>query len=107
MPAYAVAQLRNVTMNEGLQVYVKSIDETLRPYSGRFIIHGAEKVQLEGYSAGDLIIITFPDIADARAWYHSPAYQALIPLRQQACEGELFLMNGVDENHRAIDIFSG
>jgi uncharacterized protein (DUF1330 family) len=107
MPAYAVAQLLNVTMNEALQTYVRSIDDTLRPYSGRFIIHGAAKESREGVSPGDLIIIEFPDIASARAWYDSPAYQALISLRRQSSEGELFLINGVSANHRAADILSG
>ena len=31
-------------------------------------------------------VIRFPDPAAFRAWFDSPAYQALIPLREQAAE---------------------
>jgi hypothetical protein len=31
----------------------------------------------------------FPDLASASAWFDSPAYQALLPLREQAAEVDL------------------
>ncbi|MDP0927626.1 DUF1330 domain-containing protein [Paracoccus onubensis] len=104
MTAYAIGQLRNVDLNQGILDYLHGIDATLKPYDGRFIIHGGRKEQLEGVSRDDLIVIAFPTIEAARLWYSSPAYQALIPLRQQGSEGEVFLMDGVDDQHRATDI---
>jgi hypothetical protein len=49
-------------------------------------------------------VIAFPDANAARAWYASPAYQALLPLRRRNAEGEVFLIAGVREDHRAMDI---
>ena len=37
----------------------------------------------------DLVVIRFPDQAAVDGWYGSAAYQALIPLRQQAADLEL------------------
>ena len=34
----------------------------------------------------DIVVIRFPNIAAVNGWYTSPAYQALIPLRQQAAD---------------------
>ncbi|GEM_PF-5834472 len=48
MAAYAVGQLRNVTVNDGIITYLKRIDATLAPFNGRFIIHGGAKEMLEG-----------------------------------------------------------
>ena len=104
MTAYAIGQLRNVDVNQGILDYLHGIDATLKPYDGQFIIHGGRKEQLEGVSGDDLIAIAFPTIESARLWYASPAYQALIPLRQQGSAGEVFLIDGVDEQHRATDI---
>ncbi len=104
MTAYAIGQLRNVDLNQGILDYLHGIDATMKPYDGRFIIHGGRKEQLEGVSRDDLIVIAFPTIEAARLWYSSPAYQALIPLRQQGSAGEVFLMDGVDDQHRATDI---
>ncbi|MDZ4312807.1 MAG: DUF1330 domain-containing protein [Cypionkella sp.] len=107
MTAYAVAHLHNVTVNQGILDYLHGIDATLAPFEGHFIIHGGPREQLEGQSGGDLIVIAFPTITAARKWYASAAYKALIPLRQQGSEGEVFLIEGVDANHRATDILAG
>jgi len=59
---------------------------------------------LEGAWSGDLIIIAFPDREKAAAWYASPAYQAIMKLRRDNSEGDVILVDGVGEDHRATDI---
>ncbi len=34
----------------------------------------------------DTVVIRFPDATAVASWYDSPAYQALIPLREQAAD---------------------
>lgn len=104
MTAYAVGQLRNVRLNDGIVAYLRGIDATLEPFGGRFIIHGGPKETLEGEARDDLIVIAFPTIEAARGWYASDAYRRLIPLRRQGAEGAIFLIQGVDDAHRATDI---
>lgn len=106
MTCYAVAQLRTVEMGPDLVAYIEAIDATLAPHQGRFIIHGGETEDLEGAFAGDLVMIAFPDRQAARAWYASAAYQAILPKRLASAEGEVFLIDGVDAQHRATDILS-
>lgn len=106
MTAFAVGHLTAVTLNDGIVAYRQGIDRTLAPFGGRFVIHGGAKVALEGRFDGDLIVIAFADRAAALAWYGSPAYQALIPLRQQGADGAIFVIDGVDDDHRATDILS-
>ncbi|MDH6268752.1 uncharacterized protein (DUF1330 family) [Rhizobium sp. SG_E_25_P2] len=107
MTAYAVAHLRNITVNQGVIDYLKGIDATLTPYEGRFIIHGGPKEELEGRFTDDLIVLAFPNLAAARDWYRSADYQALAPLRTQAADGDVFLIDGVDKDHKATDIIAG
>lgn len=59
---------------------------------------------LEGSWPGDLIVIAFPDLAKARAWYESPAYREIKRLRPDNSEGDVIIAEGVDEHHRATDI---
>jgi uncharacterized protein (DUF1330 family) len=48
---------------------------------------------LEGsYDGRRLIIIQFPDMASARAYWDSPAYQELRKLRHRAADSELWLV---------------
>ena len=34
----------------------------------------------------DIVVIRFPSVAALNDWFSSPAYQALIPLREQAAD---------------------
>ena len=60
----------------------------------------------EGASPGTLIVIAFPDQASAAAWYQSPAYQAILPLRTANADGSVFLIDGVDPDHRATYVLA-
>ncbi|GGA76933.1 hypothetical protein GCM10011491_00110 [Brucella endophytica] len=107
MTAYAAALLHNVTMGPGIVEYLERIDETLKPFGGRYIIHGARKTVLEGEWPADLVMIAFPDMDHARDWYASPAYQKIVHLRTDNSEGSVVLLDGVDEDHKATDILAG
>lgn len=104
MTAYAVANLREVEMGPAVVEYLHRIDATLAPFKGRFLIHGGSKDVLEGEWPDDLVMIVFPDLALARRWYSSPAYQAIAPLRTGSARSNVILIEGVDERHRAKDI---
>ena len=42
------------------------------------------------------IVIRFKSGADATAWYNSPEYRAVLPLRLEATEGFAVLVDGFD-----------
>ena len=107
MSAYAVAHIREVTMNADIVRYLTLIDETLAPFHGRFVVHGGTVELLEGEWPGHLVMIEFPDLASARAWYRSPAYQAIVRLRLNNSTGSCILVDGVSPEHRATDILDG
>jgi uncharacterized protein (DUF1330 family) len=71
--------------------------------SGGFIIHGATPEVLEDAFPGVLVVIEFPDREAANAWYASPAYQAILPLRREHSDGTAFIVDGVKPGHRAPD----
>ena len=106
MTCYAVGLLNNVRMGPEIISYLEGIDATLAPFSGHFLIHGGPRVALEGACERDLIVIAFLDKATAHAWYASSDYQALLPLRQCNADGDVFLIDGVGEAHRATDILA-
>lgn len=106
MKAYAIGNLGRVETGPPIVTYLERIDATLAPFGGRFLIHGGDKEVLEGNWSSDLIVIEFPDIDRARAWYASPAYQEIVPLRRDNADGAVILMEGVGEDHMATDILS-
>src|SRR3712207_8993609 len=81
MSTYAIGHLHDVNVGPDIVEYLQRIDSTLEPFGGRFIIHGGPATILEGSWSGDLIVIVFPNRASAHAWYESPAYRDILPLR--------------------------
>ena len=105
-PTFAVAHLRDVAMGPDIVSYIGSIDATLRPFGGRFRVHGGAAEVLEGDWSGDLVVIEFPDRRSARAWYASPAYRAILPLRRRNAAGEVILIDAVPPGHRSVDVLA-
>jgi uncharacterized protein (DUF1330 family) len=104
MPAYAMAILHDVRLNAEIAEYLERIDATLAPFAGRFVVHGATPVPLEGSWDGALIVIGFPDAGRAQAWYDSPAYREILPLRTRNTRGTAIIVDGVGPEHRATDV---
>lgn len=105
-PAYVVGYLREVDLGDEIAEYLRLIDATLEPYEGRFLIHGGDLEAWEGEWDGDLVVLAFPDVQHARAWYSSEAYQRLVPLRTARSRSMVALASGVHGNHRAVDKLS-
>ncbi|MEU9730938.1 DUF1330 domain-containing protein [Streptomyces sp. NPDC048002] len=99
MTAYAIAHLRKVTPHPEVAEYIERITATFEPYSGRFLVHGREHETVEGDWPGNVVMIAFPGIEDARRWWNSPAYQEIAPLRSRHIEGDIILIEGVPTNY--------
>lgn len=106
MTAYAIALLQDVTMGPEIVEYLEKIDATLVPYGGYYLIHGGATQVLEGSWQGDTIMLGFPDLEQAQAWYHSEAYRRTLPLRTANAMGDVILVEGVPEGHRGVNILS-
>ena len=99
MKAYALAHLRTPALHPEVLEYMERIQATLDPFSGRFLIHGGQIEVKEGSWPGALVLIEFPSMAQARAWYASPAYREILPLRTRHIEGDALLVEGVEPDH--------
>ncbi|WP_431961264.1 DUF1330 domain-containing protein [Actinacidiphila sp. bgisy160] len=95
MTAYAVGHLRPGKPHEEVFTYMDRIQDTMDPFGGRFLVHGAAVEAVEGQWPGTIVLIGFPDMDRARAWYRSSAYQEILPLRTRHLEGEVILVDGV------------
>ena len=104
MTAYAVAVIRETRFNDEVIKYLQGIDETLSAFSGKYIVHGGPYKPVEGSWTGDLVVIEFPSMERAEAWYHSDAYAAIRPLRTNNTEGDVLLVPGVPSDHKGADI---
>ncbi|MFD5429783.1 DUF1330 domain-containing protein [Streptomyces sp. NPDC127084] len=104
-PAYAIANLRPpARLDEEVLTYIERIQATLDPFGGRFLVHGApERDVREGEWPSALVLIGFPSMDAARAWYESAAYQELIALRTRHIPGDAMLIEGVPPGYDAAE----
>lgn len=69
------------------KAYREAVPVTLKPFDGMLVARGRDPLILCGDTdETDMVIIRFPSIAAVERWYRSPAYQALIPLRDEAAD---------------------
>lgn len=58
------------------------------------IVYGALEA-LEGEAPDGIVLLEFPTIEDARAWYKSPGYQAAVPHRLKGAAYRAFIVKGL------------
>jgi len=96
--AYVVAEI-TVTDPVAYEEYRKLVLPTVLAFGGQFLVRGGTRVQCEGQDDGHhdqmrTVILEFPSLSQARAWYDSPAYSEAKALRQAASQGRLFIVEG-------------
>jgi uncharacterized protein (DUF1330 family) len=94
MAAYVIGEIE-VTDPATYDQYRKQVAATVEKHGGRFIVRGGKVEPLEGgWSPKRLVVLEFPSIEKALAWYRSAEYAPLIKLRQQASRGKLVAVEG-------------
>ncbi|GFM49040.1 hypothetical protein ALQ47_02755 [Pseudomonas cichorii] len=92
---YYVAEFEP-TIPGAIKPYSDRVEDTFKPFGGRFIVRGGEIDALEGEKPmGRMIVIAFDNIEQARAWYSSPAYEELKPIRHKAGKTNVYIVQGI------------
>ena len=93
MAAYVIAYL-DVTDPEKFEAYRKAAGPTFAPYGGKPIVVDGRFEVLEGMvRPRSIVVIEFESYERAQQWY-AAEYAKTIPMRQQAAESSLILVDG-------------
>ena len=94
MAAYVIAEV-DVKDVEKYKLYADRAPGVTQPAGGKYLARAGKVECLEGTPPKSrVVVIEFKDMEAARAFYYGRAYQEIIPLRQAASEGRLFLVEG-------------
>ncbi len=70
--------------------YRAQVPATLAPWQAELVFRGERHAVLGGcHTHTDTVVIRFPSAEAVDGWFHSAAYQALIPLRLAAADVDL------------------
>lgn len=102
MAAYAIVDV-HIADPERFKQYAAQVSRTLDVYGGRFLVRGGAHETVEGdYRLERIVILEFPDLQAAKAWYASPGYQAILPTRLQSSRAGFFtFVEGYEDPTRA------
>ena len=100
MAAYLMAEI-DVHDITGYEDYRRRVSATLPAFGGRFLVRGGNTETLEGdWRPQRLVIIEFPNMERARAWWSSPEYEAARAIRQRTAHTRMIVAAGVEEAER-------
>jgi uncharacterized protein (DUF1330 family) len=95
MAAYVIVDV-DVTDPVAFERYRKEIGENVTAFGGRFLVRGGATEVLEGeWTPKRLVILEFPTMAKAKAWYGSPEYAPLLDLRKASASSSLVIADGI------------
>ena len=100
MPAY-IGLLIDIHDHAAFTNYAQAAAPTYPPYGGSVALRGPIVEVIEGtLQIGHdtrLVVLQFPSLEQARAWWESEAYRPLIQLRQPpVSDSRIFLVDGID-----------
>jgi uncharacterized protein (DUF1330 family) len=94
-PGYVVAEVE-VTDPATMQKYWGKVPKTLASFNHRYLVRSNKIQALEGEPPkGGVVVIAFDSAEKPRAWYDSPAYAAIRPIRQSAAKSHIFIVEGL------------
>ncbi len=93
---YFVAHL-DVTNPDNYVEYRDKAPGTVAQYGGTYLTRGGDMDTIEGDPLPSrTVVLEFPSVEAARAWYNSPEYQAIIGIRHANAAGHAQIVEGAD-----------
>lgn len=96
MPAYIVVEVE-VHDPERYEKYKSMVPPSLAAYGGRFLVRGGRVETLEGdWAPKRFVMVEFPSLDRAKAWWDSEEYAEAKALRQATATTQMIVVEGVD-----------
>ena len=75
--------------------YKKLTPGSLMPFEGRFVVRGGKAETLEGdWSPTRIVVVEFPSLEKAKAWWSSAGYAPAKAIRQSTSETQMIVVEG-------------
>jgi uncharacterized protein (DUF1330 family) len=96
MPAYVVVDI-DIHDPVAYEEYKRLAPPAIAAYGGRYLARGGALGVLEGdWEPRRLVVLEFPTVERARAWWASPEYAAAKALRQSCARTEMIVVAGLE-----------
>ena len=95
MAAYVIGMLQ-VRDTSWRAEYGPKTAALIEKHGGRYVARGeADVLEGDGKGLDRFVILEFPSVEAAKAWYNDPEYAPMIKLRQTGAETDIVVLEGV------------
>ena len=95
MSAYVVVDLE-VIDPEKFEGYKQLVPGTIEQYGGRYMVRGGKVHPLEGaWLPKRFVLLEFPSVERAKAWYDSSEYAKPKEIRQSCTRSRIIIVEGM------------
>lgn len=98
MPAYIIFTREHTTDAEQMAQYAEKAPLANQGHDLTALAFYGQYEVLEGSDIEGAVLVRFPDMAAARQWYNSPAYQNAMKHRQKGANYRVLLIDGLPES---------
>lgn len=96
MPAYIVVDIE-IHDADTYAAYRELAPASITEHGGRYLARGGRTEPLEGtWTPSRFVILEFPTLQQARAWWESSAYADAKRLRQECATTQMLLVEGLE-----------
>ena len=93
---YFIAHL-DVTDPDSYTLYKDKAPATVTQYGGTYLTRGGDSETMEGDALPSrTVVLEFPSVKAAKAWYNSSEYQEIIGIRHANATGFAQIVEGAD-----------
>ena len=95
---YLVVTIKAVKDREAFRQYAEQVKPIIERHGGKYL--AAEKqaqVRAGEWPFVRTVIVEFPSLEAAKAWYDSAEYRAIIPLRERAIDANIVMVRDLVE----------
>ena len=95
MPAFVIVEVE-VRDPDAYERYKQLAPPSIAAYGGRYVVRGGTVETLEGdWHPPRFVVLEFPSVERARAWWSSPEYAEGKALRQSSANTKMLLVEGL------------
>lgn len=96
MKAYVIVDVK-IHDHSKYDEYKKLTPASLVPYDGKFVVRGGIAETLEGdWQPGRMVVLEFPSMEKAKAWWSSAGYAPAKAIRQAASDTRMIVVEGFE-----------
>lgn len=96
MSVYMIVEAKEVMDQKGYGEYIRKVPQTIEKFGGRYLARGGQVTVVSGdWKPTRMIIVEFDSMEKFQAWWDSPEYRAIAPLREQSTKTNAIVVEGV------------